>query len=272
MQCYAPPLRTLSELIASAEHVAALADVAQGEDRVFIGPTLARATRFSTYKAIGQLSVSWENFEDYGSGIKGYAVTICLQQSEACWEEDPNDQTNVWPGLTYVDAYGHKGETTIELVPLLHNQMYYATVRPFDRLGNIGNCYSDGVLFDITPPNMTDAYIFSHLAFNGTGTIFGIAYEFPLEGAFPNVQRVRDRIHMSVGQVPCLCPHDSHLLVIDCDAPPHHLSCPSGPHLTLRASLRRLSTQKVAFAKSMLQYASASRMTPWPKLLGCATS
>ena len=56
--------------------------------------------------------------------------------------------------------------STLFFKQLEHAETYFGVVSVWDRVGNERKCYSDGVFYDDTPPDTTNATLLSHLALN----------------------------------------------------------------------------------------------------------
>lgn len=132
-------------------------------DRYFVGPTLSIDLIWLTEErrnAIAYLPVTWLRFVDYGAGIERYMVAIVA-------EEDLGRVRNLTDVFVDVSvAMSANVETRLD-----HAVTYHSVVSVHDRLGNQRFCYSDGVLFDATAPNVTNASLSSSLAYAYTDGI-----------------------------------------------------------------------------------------------------
>ena len=107
------------------------------------------------HTALGKLKVSWTEFIDRGIGTAGHAATLV---------EAPDDVHS--PNMTRPASLGMRRATQLPAM-LQHAHTYYAAVLAWDELGNERWCFSDGVLFDATPPDMSGATLASRLGVNG---------------------------------------------------------------------------------------------------------
>ena len=124
-----------------------------GVDRAFIGPTMALASVITNSSGhsitLGSLTLSWNHFVDHGSGLGGFEAAITTSKVHT------SDAQFVNMGLA---------ASTIFITPVEHSVAYYGVVRVQDRLGNEQECFSDGVLYDATPCDMSHALVESLLA------------------------------------------------------------------------------------------------------------
>ena len=130
-----------------------------GYDRKFIGPTVARANEVEGESGkvveLGELQLSWLGFNDFMSGIGGFAAATVPSALL-----NLADSTN-----TGFLSMGLAGSTSF-LRELVHSETYYGVVKVWDNLGNENTCYSDGVFYDNTPPVVASATLISLLAVN----------------------------------------------------------------------------------------------------------
>ena len=126
-----------------------------GYQREFVGPTLARVvwTSADKLKGVGVLAAAWRPFKDAGCGTAGYAGGYAPESLLGLANESNTEFMRVGLGTT----------VKVSLV-LEHTIIYHAVVSSWDRLTNEGKCYSAGVYFDATPPDMRNATIVSYLA------------------------------------------------------------------------------------------------------------
>lgn len=150
-----------------------------GFDRRFVGPTITKANEVEgingTTAFVGELMLTWSGFSDYFSGIAGYAVGMVPSATF----ERTNDTNMVLVDAQLVDV-GLVG-SFIFVRELVHNERYHGVVRVWDGLYNSRTCFSNGVRFDASPPNVSLASLTSHLA-----------------TAPNNVQRVSHMVHAEV--------------------------------------------------------------------------
>lgn len=124
-------------------------------DRTAIGPTLVFNGVFvgdAKLTVLGGVQAGWVNFVDHGAGIGGYSATVVHQSMYGL----VNDTNAAWK---YVGMAG----STLYTMRLDHSQWYHTVVSTWDRLGNERKCYSDGFVFDATPPNTSLARLESAL-------------------------------------------------------------------------------------------------------------
>ena len=129
-------------------------------DRQAIGPSsLQYGMSVGDYEYVGELPVSWYGMVDYGSGIKGHLAAIVSENTTA---PGPNmSSVSVWTGpLPALSG------STYHLCRLTHATRYYSVDLVYDRLGNERLCFSDGFMFDATPPDVTNARLSNALATN----------------------------------------------------------------------------------------------------------
>ena len=160
-----------------------------GYDRRFIGPTIARSNDVEgadgALETVGELLVSWNGFKDFFSGIGGYAVAAIPSALFGIADSSNTD----------FEAMGFAGSASF-LQALQHAETYYGVVKVspivscdaierfpapllacpsqpvrlclifqvWDGLQNERICYSNGVLYDNTPPNVSLAVVTSHKA------------------------------------------------------------------------------------------------------------
>ena len=139
-------------------------------DRQAVGPSLLDGLVWAgpaRRTAVALMSAAWLGFVDYGAGIAGYALAIVPQGLVA--------------NATDFKAVGLAGSAMYTL-RLDHAETYVAVVSSLDRLGNEVKCTSDGVIFDATPPDVSNVTLASGLAVNAD---------------FPNVQRVTHLIQVT---------------------------------------------------------------------------
>ena len=142
-------------------------------DRRYLGPTTARANAVegaNGREVVGEVKVSWFGFSDWFSGIGGYAVAVV---PSAMLDEANSSNTE------FVNV-GLAGSTSF-VQQLDHAETYYSVVKVWDRLLNARYCFSDGQLYDDTPPNVTLATLVSHLSLTSS-----------------NVQKVVHMVHAEV--------------------------------------------------------------------------
>lgn len=175
-----------------------------GYDRQYVGPTNARVTRTlgedGATSLVGEMVTSWSGFTDFTSGIGGYAVTVV-----------PSSMRGLLNGSTD-DSIGLANSASFRL-ELHHAETYYGAVSVWDNLINIRVCYSDGVLYDDTPPSVSNATLASHLGLTPTHIQVRSEHTSPartltarLHAARPSVPGVvflPVRLHMSL----TLCTH-----------------------------------------------------------------
>ena len=113
------------------------------DDLVWVGP----AHRI----AVAQMPAAWLGFVDHGSGIASYALAIVPQGRVANATE-----------FKFVGLAG----SAMYTVRLDHAETYVAVVSSLDRLGNEVKCVSDGVIFDATQPDVSNATLTSRLTVN----------------------------------------------------------------------------------------------------------
>lgn len=124
--------------------------------------------------AFAELEISWSDFADHGGGIAGYSVAIVPTALHGL--ANTSNARFVDVGIASpLGASARRG------LLLAHNQMYYGVVSAYDLLGNEVKCYSNGVLVDFTPPNMTLAALRSLLAPAGAQSVQPLAHTIHVE-------------------------------------------------------------------------------------------
>ena len=125
-------------------------------DRTAIGPTIGVIGGVfvddEKLAVVGGVQAGWTNFVDHGAGLGGYSVSVVHESMYGL----VNDTNSNWK---YVGMAG----STLLTKRLDHNQWYYTVVSTWDRLGNERKCYSDGFIFDATPPDTSLARLDSAL-------------------------------------------------------------------------------------------------------------
>ena len=161
-------------------------------DRVYVGPTLARTTTFTeddgSAAIVGTLPMGWSGFADWGAGIGGYAAAYVPSRLHGV----ANSSNAAF------EPMGLAGSTSFYM-RVVHAETYYAVVSVWDRLGNERRCYSDGVLYDHTPPNTSLATLASALVPEpGSRGPRGLATAFGHVAAAYCMQHVRHLVHATV--------------------------------------------------------------------------
>ena len=137
-----------------------------GYDRAYIGRAVSQATAFEEdgeLIVVGDMKMAWTGFFELLSEISGYAASIVPSAKlTSDLKVDPATITAKTVNFTHVGLAGSIGF----FMRLVHNERYYSVVSVWDGLGNEQKCYSNGVLYDDTPPNTTLAFLASHLGKN----------------------------------------------------------------------------------------------------------
>ena len=124
--------------------------------------------------AFAELDISWSDFADHGGGIAGYSAAIV----PAALHGLANTSNTRFVDVGIASPLGASARRGLLLA---HNQMYYGVVSAYDLLGNEVKCYSNGVLVDFTPPNMTLASLRSLLAPAGAQNVQPFAHTIHVE-------------------------------------------------------------------------------------------
>ena len=132
-----------------------------GVDRQFVGPTLLEA-RFvmgddNQIAALGTMRLTWDGFTDAYSGVAGYAAAIVPAGVLGVADGNSSDV-----GFTDVGL----GSSASFFLAVTHGVTYHGIVSVWDALRNERKCYSNGVLYDETPPITVNATLESKLSLN----------------------------------------------------------------------------------------------------------
>ena len=166
-----------------------------GYDRRFVGPTVARANDVQgdndVVETVGELLLSWVGFSDFYSGIGGYAAAM-VPSSMLGLANTSN---------TRFEAMGLAGSTSF-LQVLEHAETYHGVVQVWDGLMNSRVCFSNGVMYDHTPPNVSLATLVSRLSLTGATNVQRVAHLVRAEvhGVFDPESGVR-QYYAAVGDV-----------------------------------------------------------------------
>jgi hypothetical protein len=190
-----------------------------GYDLTFVGPTLAEVLVVEGEESgkvlLGKMPMAWQRFDDKNDVVAGYAAAIVSSSLL-----DRANATNVeWVQMGL-------GGSTLFYMPLVHAETYYGVVSVWDRLGNERKCYSDGALYDDTPPDMSQATMDSFLA-----------YDYEYNKGWPHRGLVQRITHLVHGEI---------LGVVDpeSDIRQYYGSIGLGSDIELYASMRSLGTSE----------------------------
>ena len=170
-----------------------------GYDRRFVGPTIAKANDVDGVngtQTVGELVTSWVGFSDFVSGVGGYAASIVSgAMRDAGVTDDDLEPMGMAGSAPFIVALNHAetyyGAVRVpsrprkppslpcptSRIPLSETRLNFrCSPQVWDNLGNAQVCYSDGVLYDHTPPNVSRASLISHLSLTGETQVQRISH------------------------------------------------------------------------------------------------
>ena len=157
-----------------------------GYDRQYIGPSSGylHLGVNNTASFTAEMQAAWIGFSDAATGIKRYEYG--LVPAYHLWDANGTGIDFLNVGLS---------TTAVALRQLQHGVMYRSVVRASDLLGNARLCWSDGIIFDETPPNVTHAELHSMLG-TQAGESQTLAHSYA--GA---MQSVKHLVHLSISGI-----------------------------------------------------------------------